>query len=288
LYPNAKPNNGQRLKHSVRPLSMLKEHIEILQKQMLLRLAEIRAAYRHSGNKGANAEQVLRDFLRQFLPPYNRVGHGEVIDQSGASSRQLDAIITNEYHPFLNDLSAPSVFIIEGVSCVAEVKSVLTSDELIRTLENSLSFKRLSVTLQKGATVFGNREDISRFVEKRPSFLFAFESQLSVGTIKERIEAWNKDHQLPIPQQMDAVFVLTGGSIINFGTGAGSLQFITPDGQSLSGYVFTDPSEDRPLISLLSWISASLPHFSLPSPPILNYFVKDAASLKKESTSNEA
>jgi hypothetical protein len=164
---------------------MLKEHIEILQKQMLLRLGEIRAAYRHSGNKGANAEQVLRDFLRQFLPPYNRVGHGEVIDQSGASSRQLDAIITNEYHPFLNDLSAPSVFIIEGVSCVAEVKSVLTSDQLIRALENSLSFKRLSVTLQKGATVFGNREDISRFVEKRPSFLFAFESQLSIGTIKE-------------------------------------------------------------------------------------------------------
>jgi len=191
---------------------MLQEHIEILQKQMLLRLEEIRSAYRHSGNKGANAEQVLRDFLRQFLPPYNRVGHGEVIDQSGASSRRLDVIITNEYHPFLNDLSAPSLFIIEGVSCVAEVKSVLTGAELDRALENLLSFKRLSVTVQKGATVFANLEDISRFVEKRPSFLFALESQLSIGTIKERIETWNQRHSLSVPQQIDAVFILTGSS----------------------------------------------------------------------------
>ena len=260
---------------------MLQEHIEIIQKQMLLRLEEIRAAYQHSGNKGANAEQILRDFLRQFLPPYNRVGYGEVIDQSGASSRQQDVIITNEYHPFLNDLSAPSVFIIDGVSCVAEVKSVLTGGELERALENSLSFKRLSVTVQKGATVFGNLEDISRFVEKRPSFLFAFESQLSIGTIKERIEAWNQRHSLPVPQQIDAVFILTGGSIVNFGTGAGALQFITPEGQSLPGYVFRDPKKDRPLVSLLSWISASLPRFTLPSPPILSYFVKDAATLKE-------
>src|ERR1041385_7181264 len=143
---------------------MFKEHIEILQKQMILRLEEIRTAYRHSGNKGTNAEQVLRDFLRHFLPPYNRVGHGEVIDQSGASSRQLDVVITNEYHPYLNDLTAPSVFIVEGVSCAAEVKSVLTGDELERALENSLSFKRLSVTVQKGAMVYSNLEDIQRFV----------------------------------------------------------------------------------------------------------------------------
>ncbi len=246
---------------------------------MMLRLEEIRTTYRHSGNKGTNAEQVLRDFLRYFLPPYNRVGHGEVIDHSGVSSRQLDVIITNEYHPFLNDLSVPSVFIVEGVSCVAEVKSVLTGVELERALENSLSFKRLSVTIQKGATVFGNREDISRFVDKRPSFLFAFESQLSIMTIKTKIEAWNQKHGLAVPEQIDAVFIMTGGSIINFGTGAGTLQFITPEGESKPGYVFRDPNNDRPLVSLLSWISASLPHFTLPSPPILNYLVKDITTI---------
>ena len=266
---------------------MLKEKIEILQRQMLLRLEEIRADYRHSGNKGTNAEQALRDFLRQFLPPYHRVGHGEVIDQSGASSRQMDVIITNEYHPFLNDLSVPSVFIIEGVSCVAEVKSVLTGDELERALENSLSFKRLSVSNQKGAMVFGNMEDISRFVEKRPSFLFAFESQLSIGTIRERIEAWNQRHGLSVPQQIDAVFVLTGGSIVNFGSGKGTLQFITPEGQSLTGYIFEEPDEDRPLVSLLSWISASLPRFTLPHSPILDYLVPDAATIKENSTPND-
>ena len=107
---------------------ILKERIDILQKQMLLRLEEIRATYRHSGNKGTNAEQILREFLRYFLPTYHRVGHGEVIDQNGANSRQLDVIVTNEYHPFLNDLSTPSVFIIEGVSCAGEVKSDLSGN----------------------------------------------------------------------------------------------------------------------------------------------------------------
>ena len=53
---------------------ILKERIDILQKQMLLRLEEIRATYRHSGNKGTNAEQILREFLRYFLPTYHRVG----------------------------------------------------------------------------------------------------------------------------------------------------------------------------------------------------------------------
>jgi hypothetical protein len=110
---------------------MLKKDFEILQKRMLLQLEEIRAKYDHPGNKGSNAEQVLKEFLRAYLPASNRIGHGEVTDLSAARSRQVDVVITNEYHPFLNDLATPGIFFIEGVLCVGEVKSVLTGDPSI-------------------------------------------------------------------------------------------------------------------------------------------------------------
>lgn len=260
---------------------MPRQQLELLQKQMTLRFEEIRAMYEHTGNKGSNAEKILRDFLQQFLPPYYRIGEGEVIDQTGAHSRQIDIVITNEYHPYLNDLTAPSIFIIEGVSCVAEVKSVLNGEELEKALKNSLSFKRLEIALPMETEIsHSNPEDLSRFVFKRPSFLFAFESKLSISTIKERIEDWNKLHNLSIPEQIDGVFILTGGSIINHGYGTGALAFVTPEGERMTGYVYGPPKEDRPLVSLLSWISASLIRFSLPYPPILAYLVKDISTIK--------
>jgi hypothetical protein len=58
------------------------------------------------------------------------------------------------------------------------------------------------------------------------------------------------------------------------------LQFVTPEGKSLPGYVFTDSKQDEPLVALLSWLSTSLPRVSLPHPPILSYLVQDVATLK--------
>jgi hypothetical protein len=268
---------------------MLRTKLDILQRQMLLRLEDIRASYHHSGNKGANAEQALREFLRSYLPPYNRVGHGEAIDQSGNNSRQLDVIITNEHHPYLNDLAEPSVFFVEGIACVAEVKSVLTGVELERSLENSLSFKQLEVKVPQGATCCSNPEDLSRFINKRPSFLFAYESQLSIPTIIDRINSWNDEHALPVPHQLDAVFILSGGSVVNFGAGTGTLKYITPSGDSVAGYIAITNEHDQPLVSLLSWISASLPRLSLPHPPILQYLVRSVEEIRQsQETAGEA
>ena len=249
---------------------------------MLLRFEEIREAYNHSGNKGSNAEQIVRDFLRQFLPPSYRIGHGEVIDQNGGCSKQIDIVITNEHQPFLNDLSVPSVFIIEGVSCAAEVKSVLTVAELEKALANSLAFKKLNVGIQKGMQVQGILEDIQRFVTKRPFFLFAFESQIAQVTLKRKIEEWNVLHDLPVSEQIDAVFILDGESLVNHGEGKGAFRFITTTGEFLGGYQYSPVSINPPLVSLLSWLSSALMKFTLPASPILNYLIKDAATIMQE------
>lgn len=173
---------------------MLRDRIQLLERQMRLKLDEIRATHTHAGNKGANVEVIVRDFLREFLPPFNRIGHGEIIDLNDNISSQTDVIVTNEHHPFLNDLTAPSLFFIEGIACAGEVKSVLTLEELERTLTNCRRFKALKVTLQKGMIVRSNQADIKRFVEKRPYFLFAFETKTPVLSICERFNAFNAEN----------------------------------------------------------------------------------------------
>jgi hypothetical protein len=132
-------------------------------------------------------------------------------------------VITNEYHPYINDLSSPSIFFIEGVACTGEIKSILTSNELVHILENCLAYKRLSVNIPKGTTIYTNPSDRSRFVEKRPYFLFAFESQLTIGGITDAVQDFNTEKRLAIPHQIDAIFLLDRGCLINLGDGKAGL-----------------------------------------------------------------
>lgn len=258
---------------------MITQHIDFWHRQMLLRLEDIRGRFTHAGAKGDAAEDTLREFVKEFLPIYFRVGSGQVIDRQGGISRQQDVVILNEHHPYLNDLSKQSVFIIEGVACVAEVKSVLTGKELDRALENSLSFKDLHLPfLPAGATVGGAIEDIERYAIGRPTFLFAFESELSLAAIKARVEAWNAEHSLPLKKQLDAVFVLTTGSMINLGTGNGVLKANYRDGRPVTGYNASPPQVQPPLVALLMWLGIAMPRIDLPRPPLLDYLSPVAPS----------
>ena len=256
---------------------MLRERIAILERQMLLRLDEIRQKYSHPGNKGANVEVIVRDFLREFLPPTNRIGHGEVIDSHDNISSQIDVIVTNEYHPFLNDLSAPSIFFIEGVACAGEVKSILTLTELESTLEKCCSFKSLQVEKQNGMTVRANPEDIARFVDNRPFFLFAFESQSPIDSIVNRVDEYNRDHKLELTQQIDGIFILGRGYAINFGTGKGAFQFRTPEGKSLPGLIGVLSNGDgEVLYKFLAWYSACTPRVEIPNSLMLTYLIPNS------------
>ncbi len=250
-----------------------RDRLSLLQNIMNLKLEIIRKSHKHSGNRGENAEQIVREFLREFLSPYNRIGHGEVIDLNGCLSRETDVIVTNEYHPFLNDLANPSVFIIEGVACAGEVKSVLTTERLLSTLEGARVFKSLSIQHQKGSMIVANEEDRERFVNRRPYFLFAFESELLIETVKGKIDAWNTANAVPLGQQLDAVFMLSQGNLINFGEGKGALQFVPPDGNPLGGYIHAVSSSDA-LVSFLSWLSVSMIRISMPHSPLALYLVQ--------------
>jgi len=123
---------------------LIKEKLLIVEKQLKSKLEEIRATHKHRGNSGSVTESVVRQFLREYLPPYNRVGEGEIIDLDENISTQLDIIITNEYHPYLNDLKEPGLFIIEGVASAGEVKTNLNSNDVDTLIQSCIKYKTLA------------------------------------------------------------------------------------------------------------------------------------------------
>lgn len=253
---------------------MIKEKLKIVEKRISVSLEEIRASYKHRGDRGSKSEAIFREFLMEYLPPENRVGEGEVIDTNENISTQLDVVITNEYHPYINDLKEPGLFIIEGVACAGEVKTNLNSNDISTLIQSCIKYKSLTPLMQKGATIFGNKSDIHRFVEHRPYFIFAYQSQLTIETIHSKLKNYYSTNNIPVEHQIDGVFCLDRGSIINFGDGAGSLQYSTMEKKSIPGINITRVGGDEVLLDLMSWLSVSIPKYSLPNSPLTQYLIK--------------
>ncbi|MCL1093301.1 DUF6602 domain-containing protein [Shewanella kaireitica] len=250
---------------------MFKKKFKIIQKRMDLHLEEIRATLSHRGDRGSSAESILKDFLKEYLPPYNRIGEGEIIDTKGNQSTQLDIVITNDGQPFLNDLSGPELFIIEGVSCVGEVKTKLNSQDVNTLIESCITYKKIKPVIQRGTMTCSNPEDTMRFVNHRPYFIFAYESQLTLQTIHQKITEHYALNEIPLEHQIDAIFCLDRGAIWNFGNGNGAYHFITDDGSKLPGIHITNDGKDGVLFDFMTWLSYAMPKINMPSSPIELY-----------------
>src|SRR5262249_15684211 len=88
-------------------------------------------------------------------------------------------------------------------------------------------------------------------------FLFAYESQLSLSTIADRLLKESKTETTT--DLVDAVFVLGKGLIINFGDGKGALQFVNPEGVPQTGWIMQE--YEATLIELIAWLSVAMPLF---------------------------
>ncbi len=206
-----------------------------------------RAKFGHSGNKGANTETILREFLREYLPRRYGIGHGEIIDSKNGRSPQTDIVIVTDEHPFTFTADQPGLFFVEGVFGLGEVKSVLTTQELEKTIANALKFRDLKCD-PRGMTMLlsMNDSDHKRFVRNPPYFLFAFETQMAKETIRQRLIAQSK-------RSIDAVFILNQGAIVDCHDGKGSLQLTQPDGTNAQGWNYLPGSNT--LAHLLLWLS---------------------------------
>lgn len=247
----------------------LEDKIAAAQDAMVANLAETRATFEQSGNKGTAAEDAFRDFLRKYLPRNLGIGHGEVIDTFGKRSRQSDVVIASEDHPFTFTEKEPGLFFVEGVVAVGEVKSLLTRNELAEACAKAAMFNELRMSHMRGSVVTTNPSDLARFYECPPFFLLAYESQLRLETAVQQVIAAQRAAGAPVGRFLDALFLLGRGWAADVGDGEGAVRGMTEDGKPATGWIYH--ASDHVLFDLLGWLSAVMPRFVRFQPILLKY-----------------
>jgi hypothetical protein len=98
----------------------------------------------HPGESGRAREEIVRRFLRRFVPRGLGIDTGFVIDSSGGISRQVDIVIYRDnYHPIL-EIGGIKHFLVESVVAVIENKASIGSQTVLQeALANVRSVKAL-------------------------------------------------------------------------------------------------------------------------------------------------
>ena len=113
--------------------------------KMLSDFEDIQSHIPHAGERGSQAEKILRRFLQRYLPGRLSVGTGHILAQKGEVSRQCDVVIYDGlYWPSLFVADGYQIFPVESVLAVIEVKSTLDGKSMKEAAENIRSVKSLA------------------------------------------------------------------------------------------------------------------------------------------------
>ena len=129
----------------------------------------------HAGEKGTIREDIIKEFLVQYLPQRYTIERGLIINVNGQQSNQQDLFIfDNEITPRFVNYEHVKVVPIESVRCVIEVKSILTTDELTKAFKN-INFLRSF-----------DKEYFCKEIKSEFPFgvIFSYESQITLEKIK--------------------------------------------------------------------------------------------------------
>ena len=248
--------------------------------RLRLELLDIRKKYEHPGNKGDQVESIIRDFLSQYLPAYNRVGHGEVFNIEGLHSKQTDLVVTNEYHVALtSDWTKAQTFIIESVECAAEIKSTINDvdTDLRDIFEKAKTFKSMFIEPGQGMEARLQPDDTRRFLWRKPYFGFAFESKVSLDRIIQELKSWDEELRPVERPVLDSLFILDRGGFMHMGSGQGRLVSIGSDGQRKTGYVALRKGGEQVLTTLLLWIYSTMPKIHYYTHPAFVYLTPNSS-----------
>jgi len=218
----------------------------------------------HSGNRGDALEHSFRGFLDDHTSRELEVGHGEVIDRfgnhAGSTNRdgQIDCLLVDPRHPRFSKTDTPSTYVIDGILLAGEIKMSLGTNELRHALAKARDFKRLQARIPRGDMVIANDSDGPRFYDRRPFFIFSYESKLTEEKIHEAALHFMQCEDLNHNHFADAIFLLDRKSLINFGDGKGQLQ-MTSGGKSVKGWGLTST---KTMYEFIRWVYAVYPKFA--------------------------
>lgn len=135
-----------------------------------------------AATRGAERAAFIDLFLANVFPSPYRFGSGDVTDENGARSGQLDVVVEYPYSPSLPVPGVPEsrLYLAEGVAAAIEVKSDVSGqwDEVLSTAE------RLAILRRS----FGARMVVGRDPSPRvPLFAVGYRGWTRLETLQERI-----------------------------------------------------------------------------------------------------
>lgn len=227
--------------------------------------------YKDSDVKGGQNENVVAQFIKEnYNANFTSIG-AEIIDSFGSHTDEIDVCVSNSYQPFSSQYGQP--LIAEGVDFVVQVKKTISTQEVDRIIKNCSRLKNLiRKPNDKDKVVnIGGQDDIKHLVSRIPYIVIAIESQLTLETLVEKLNAKYADKEHVF--QPDALFVLSRGSIINFREGNGRT-WITESGKKSIGFTIAHTKEHT-LFEFMRYIHSFIPHVERQIHPLNNYFSTD-------------
>lgn len=201
---------------------MLREYFSHITDELLRKSQRLRVDFAtHKPSAGHNREALVGDFLREYLPKAFGVGTGLILSKSGQFSNQADLVIVDHLsNAPLYSASPESIWLVEAVFALIEVKTSLSPSTLADAINKCRRFKNLS---RDFADTFGRQKIFeSLFV------LWAFEAPTPT-TVKENLcTALN---EVPLNERPD--FVIVPGSLL---VQSGHYHELTVLGQPNSGH----------------------------------------------------
>jgi len=172
--------------------------------------AEIQKCNPHSGEKGSEAEDILRQFLKERLPRRFDVAAGIVLGADGSVSRQSDVLIYDAINsPVYRTGTRLQILPRDNVPAVIEVKSKLNKDELKDAAQKIASVKAIKASPISGADQPVTFSDL--ITTSVLGCVFAFDSYTTLETLADNLKEINQAHE---PDHwIDLVVVLDKGCI---------------------------------------------------------------------------
>lgn len=178
-----------------------------------------------SASQGRERELFVNTLLNDIFPLNFRFGSGEIVDQNGLQSTQMDIVLEKPIgYSFPSDALGPRLYLAENVAAVIEIKSdlpnkwseVAAASEKLSKLNRvymDRKFAEILVQLDKGNVDISAVPDINK---ARKAIESAMVKPENVGQSRIPYYAvgylgWKKDDTLVdklIPDQIDGIFLI--------------------------------------------------------------------------------
>ena len=227
---------------------ILDEESKIMQKQF----NEARGLTKHSYQQGYFFEEILRLFLKKYLPPSLDVARGFIIDSKDNISNELDIIIFDKNKtPIFFSAGDLRIIPIETALAVIEVKTTLDTTSLkkeifphLESINKLEKFALMNTTKYFGALETKKLESVYPKLKKYKSTenefisldvdkgfyisgewknkewpllysVFSFTTKSSLAQLKNTINEYHQKNSLDATKRIDSVCVLGKGTLFH-------------------------------------------------------------------------